>query len=200
MTTDTSPLRLRCAPAAVGRTEVIEMQPCVGSILDPCFDGDRFVRRPVVRPVIGAWQHRRPEHGSAGLWRHAHLQPREVRLASRIHVRKIEEESVQPRAEREVQVGWYEIVMDLVVLPRLIPEHLQIFTLRLRNSRDVADPLRDRANDVQLGARPVAPCIVRCTARINRLLIAPQSVEPANVRGSLKIQSIVHLQQRLCLC
>eukprot|EP00965_Chrysotila_dentata_P204089 6182127-Pleurochrysis_carterae.AAC.1 len=71
-----------------------------------------------------------------------------------------------------------------------MPEHLQIFTLRLRNSRDVADPLRDRANDVQLGARPVAPCIVRCTARINRLLIAPQRVEPAKVDRAPTVQNV----------
>mmetsp|Transcript_7 Transcript_7/g.37 ORF Transcript_7/g.37 Transcript_7/m.37 type:complete len:225 (-) Transcript_7:493-1167(-) len=147
----------RSAPVAVGCPKVVEMEPCVCSILNSLHDRSRLVRRPRVRDVEIISADRWPENRTPCLGLDREAESREVRGPSLLHVREIEEQCEHSRAEREVEVRWDEIMVNLVILPVLVPKHLQELRVELRAARQVAYALRDAGDARQPRAVTVAP-------------------------------------------
>mmetsp|Transcript_48632 Transcript_48632/g.96293 ORF Transcript_48632/g.96293 Transcript_48632/m.96293 type:complete len:263 (-) Transcript_48632:161-949(-) len=105
---------------------------------------------------------RGPQHGAACLGLHLKPEFWKRRFSAFFNVRKVEEESVEPRTARHIVVPRNVIMVPDVVLARVVVQHLQILRVDVRHARHVCDAVRDGGHYGVLGA------LVRRAPRVGR--------------------------------
>ena len=100
---------------AAGALEVVEMHPEVGRVLDAALDGQRLMMRLRLARQKVRIQHARPQDRPPQLWLHDESQIVELRAASRLNVREVDEEGVDAHALWR-PMGGLLVVVHLVEL------------------------------------------------------------------------------------
>mmetsp|Transcript_3930 Transcript_3930/g.13178 ORF Transcript_3930/g.13178 Transcript_3930/m.13178 type:complete len:367 (-) Transcript_3930:589-1689(-) len=118
--------------------EVVAVHPEVGRDLLPLDHGPGLVEGAVVRRVGVRVEHRRPHERMALARAHSQVEVWEGCLAACLHVVEVHEEGEQARAPGRVREGVL-VVVTLVELARLVPEHLQVLGIGPRDADEVCD-------------------------------------------------------------
>ena len=102
-------------PRPARRLEVIKMHPKVGRVLDAALDGQRLMMRLRLARQEVRIQDARPQDRPPQLWLHDESQIVELRAASRLNVREVDEEGVDAHALWR-PMGGLLVVVHLVEL------------------------------------------------------------------------------------